>query len=431
MRADHLLRYVVFVAMLALIGVFVRPPNVLAGGGGNGGGGWSAPQANGAYILNVKNGQIIPAGANNSTSDGPQSAWSPDSRLLALAVFPDPNGGGGGLQVVSVQGGSKRQVVPPDGSMISNLQWSPDGSQLSFVWTGGVGAPQSGPSLKIWSVSDGSVRTIVPSDVMFAAWVPDGSGITVAIAPPSDDGSYSNARIATLDPVTGAEKSRMLSGKAVVCQRGMAWSPDARYLAYGGNGFHEGCLQDVSLGLWAWDQAARTNKLLFDGTADVPVWMVDGRVLDAVATPGGPTGLGKISLISFAPDESGKQTIAPQIPSFDYDNVAFETENGVVMYRDQSCDRSAAWVVMPGAQPRNATAPVQYAYLPALSPDGSQVAFSSPSAQGAYLATAPVAGGSTNMLLTGGAMLVPGSFSPDGAWLSFSVLSEWPPLCIP
>jgi Tol biopolymer transport system component len=392
--------------------------------------GVSAPQSTGAYVLNLETGQIIPAGPINSPSEAPESAWSPDSTLLALAHLPDANGAGGGLQVAGTVDGSTRQVA--SGGSASRLRWSPDGSQLAFIWSDAPGAPQpSLPSLKIWSMSNGSVRTLVPSGATLVDWVPDGSGITVAIIPAGDGGDYSNARIVTLDPQTGNEISTVLKGDTVVCQIGMAWSSDSRYLAYGGSGFHQGCLPDVSLGLWAWNRSSGMTAHLFDGTAAAPVWMADGRALDAVAQTGGPAGRGQISLIAFAPDGSGQQTVVSPLPTFGLDSVQFETASNVVMYRDQGCDRSSAWVVTPGAQPRNATSPVNVAYRPTLSPDGSTIGFSSSGSQGAYLGLSPVAGGPMSMPLTGGAMLVPGQFSPDGAWIEFSILSEWPLLCIP
>ncbi|HTE85079.1 MAG TPA: hypothetical protein VK821_10115, partial [Dehalococcoidia bacterium] len=138
-----------------------------------------------------------------------------------------------------------------------------------------------------------------------------------------------NARIVTLDAQTGDERNTILSGPVAQCQLGMAWSPDGRYLAYGGLGFHQGCIEGVRLGLWSWEASTGMTRQLFDGTSSAPLWMADGTVLAEVAARGGPTGLLPISLASFQPDGSAERVLADTIPNmFPPPSPLFQTAKG-------------------------------------------------------------------------------------------------------
>ena len=322
-----------------------------AGAGQQSDQGAPAPQAPGTYALNLQSGAIVNAGPLSEFNSPVLVAWSPDGTKLAVAAAADAHGGRGGVQIVNVASGAITMVASSNQGVADELVWSADSSRLALVFTSQIGSLGAGPTgLYLWRDRDRTIRNLAPSGVRFAAWTPDNNGITAVSVPRPQDPGGSSARLVTFDTQTGDEKTTILSGPAAQCQIGMAWSPDGRYLAYGGSGFHQGCIEGVRLGLWSWEASTGTTRQLFDGTSSAPQWMADGTVLAEVAARGGPTGLLPISLVSFAPDGSSQRALANPIPNmFPPPNPLFETANGVTMYAIAQCNGAAAWIVDPGS----------------------------------------------------------------------------------
>jgi Tol biopolymer transport system component len=438
MDSSRIIRRTLFVLFVAIVigsAPSARSPRIAQAGGAAqpGNQGALAPQTPGAYVLNLSTGKVVPVGPLGQYGSPVEEAWSPDGRNLAVASAEDAFGGHGGLQVVEIASGAVTPVAASNQGQASNLIWSPDSAQLAFVFQGQVGDLGSTvASLQLWRSQDKTIQSLVPSGARFAAWSPDGSAIAATIVPPGRDPTGSGGRIVTLNPKTGLETQTIVTGPTAECQLGLSWSPNGRYVAYSGHGFHEGCLEGANLGLWTWDAQTSTTRQLYDGTASASQWMADGSVLAEVAAVGGPSGLLPISLVSFAPDGSGQRVLAGPIPNmFPPPNPLFQTANGVAMYGISQCDGAAAWAIESSSrEPHNVTSPTMYAFGAHLSADGRLVAFSGEGSKGAYLALAPVDGGRVTTPLTGDPAIVPGDFSPDSNWLAFSVLSEWPFFCL-
>ena len=278
-------------------------------------GGMPSPQSAGMYALDLSSGQVQPIGPLRQ-GVAAETAWSPDSTRVAVASNSASGDTIGGLQIVDLRSGATKPIASAEQGEASELRWSPDGSQLAFVFRSRVGEfGEGGASLQIWRSSDGTLFSPVRSGARLLAWKPDGSALAVAIGTGAEDPGLASSRIVTVDAKTGQVKDTVLSGPATVCQLGIAWSPDGRYLAYGGSGFHEGCIEGVKLGLWSWDSTSGTTSQLFDGTASAPLFMTDGSVLAKVAPVGGPGGLGDISLSAFQPGGSGQRVLAASMPN--------------------------------------------------------------------------------------------------------------------
>ena len=118
-------------------------------------------------------------GARNLTADLPaelvrgEPAWSPDGQWIAFTQSnTNPASRGGGLWVMRVNGGSKRQLTDhPDDGFDSHPSWSPDGQRIVFARDG----------LAIVTVATGDVaRLTLPGVVRAPAWSPDGRHIAFA-----------------------------------------------------------------------------------------------------------------------------------------------------------------------------------------------------------------------------------------------------------
>ena len=374
----------------------------------------AAPQAPGTYILNRQSGAVQPI------DDATQAAWSPDSTRLATAGSSATFGDG--LQIIDAASGSGTVVVPADQGSATNLAWSPDGSQLAFLFQGFGSASAGGPGLYLVNADGSGMRQIAASSLVTFVWTPDGTGITVVELLPAEGGQLGE-QIVTIDPTTNNVLTTIFSSPSDTCQVFLAWSPDGRYLAYGGIGFHQGCGDGSTLGLYAWDSTSAMTQRLFSGAADAPLWL-DGSVVDEVAPLTGAPGPLPIALMSFLPDGSGSTTLADQIPnSFPAPQPPFQVANGEIMYTASGCDSSAAFIIDPGSAPRQLSAPSIYAYRPNLSPDGAAVAWVAAASDGSDLVLAPADGSPTQMLLTGAPGMSILGWSPDGNALAFSITS--------
>lgn len=409
--------------MLAAISVVSRTGNAGAALGPLIAGGPAGPPTPGLYAYSLTTGAIRSITALNALNDVPLYAWSPDSKKMAVAPN-DADTGGGGIQVIDVASGNATVVLAPADGQANSLRWSPDGSQLAFIFSASIASgSQVSSALRIWSVASSSLRTLVPNLASLPVWTPDGKGITIAIGDSSQDPNSSNARIVTLDAASGSTTQTILTTPVAICQVGLAWSPDESYLAYGGTGFHQGCLPG-KLGLFTWNAATGTTTQLFDGTAEAPIWLPDGTVLDEVASLGGQTGLLSISLRSFRPDGSSQQTLASDIPNdFPPANPPFQAAGGEIMYATASCSGADVTVIDPGStQPRRLSAGSMYAIGAHLSPDGRTVAWTAAGSDANFLALAPVSGAAVPVAFSGSPGVVPGDFSPDGQWIAFGIV---------
>ena len=209
----------------------------------------------GTYLLEVETGRTIRLGLSALV------AWSPDSKVAAVADM-SPGAPMPRLRLVDMPEGSARDIVMSEKGEINLLRWSPDGTRVALTLTRMGREP--GPSLLVADRATATVRQLVRGNIGELTWTPDSTGITAITL---DDGGGS---IVTFDAVSGEVREAVTDAKDASCQRGLAWSPDGSFLAYGGPGLQEGCGDVGNWGVWSWYPATRTARHLFHGAADAP-----------------------------------------------------------------------------------------------------------------------------------------------------------------
>jgi thiol-disulfide isomerase/thioredoxin len=223
---------------------------------------------------------------------GFKSSWSPDGKQLVFGHQEAPYAEeGGGLSIYDLTTGKVKRLVPTG----KDASWAPgDGHSIAYV-DGGYGADE-----QIWIVEPSGENRRKVVDGGFPSWSPDGKTIyfhsreqrkymSVSIdadgAAPAEimDGiwwypafSFDGKRIAYRSGgqlvLADRETGTALQQFQIPGGRGFlgSWSPDGKYVAYGGYGFH-----DVP-GLWIVDVQTGDLRQLSDGFATMPVWSPDG-----------------------------------------------------------------------------------------------------------------------------------------------------------
>ena len=137
-------------------------------------------------------------------------AWSPDSRQMA-AVLTD-----GQVAILPLAGGEVARRLGLANDRFRTAAWSPDGERFAVGTDGG--------RLLVWDV-DGKELVAVQAHtagVAVVSWSADGRRLAT--------GTASNEPVKVWEAATGAEV-RAFAARANVPIRGLAWSPDGRWLA--------------------------------------------------------------------------------------------------------------------------------------------------------------------------------------------------------
>lgn len=377
------------------------------------------PTEPGTYLIEVGTGRLLKLGT------GSLVAWSPDSKLVAVADTR-PDRPDARLRLISVPSGSEKVVELSETGSINLLRWSPDGTRFAFTLSRNGRDP--GPSLSVVTVATATAKQLVKGSVGEIAWTPDSTGIAAIMM---DDIGGS---IVTMDAADGKVTKTVLTGGDATCQRGLAWSPDGTRLAYAGPGLREGCGDAGNWGVWIWDQATGKSRHAFEGPADVPEWLANGDLVVMVREPRSE-GVPPQALLRINPADGDPKPIVEDVPDmFPQPPRLVQVVDSTVLYPVTTCNDGIAYVWTPDqATPVRATADGIYAYRPALAPDGKQLAYVR-LGESSDLVIAPVGTGDPRVLAsatglglqvgTAGAWDAGGDWSPDGKWLAIEVTSE-------
>lgn len=372
----------------------------------------------GTYVVELESGQTMRVGENAL------AAWSPDGTLLALAeLIGEP--AETRLRLLQLSDGTMTAVPLLEPGEVNLLRWSPDGARLALTVTR-LG-PDPGPGLVVVDPATAVARQLVRGSVGEIAWTPDSSAITAITL---DD---AGGAIVTFDAATGEVRDTILELKDAGCQRGLAWSPDGRFLALAGPGLHEGCGDVGNWGVWSWEQATRTARHVFRGAADVPHWLTSGEIVAMVSEPR-EEGLPPLSLLRFAPTRDESHAIARDIPRMSpLPPRLVQVADGSVLFPISTCERAEAHIWIPDQASVTWRTPAGvYAYRPALAPDGRSLAYVQVGEANA-LTILPLDGGAARVPVsstaglqvgTAGPWDAGGDWSPDGRWLVIEVTSE-------
>ena len=189
--------------------------------------------------------------ANGLSAD--HLAFSHDGQWMAYVTYPE------GALVRSRLDGSDRLQLTFAPMLVSNSQWSPDGSQIAFE-----ASLTAGGNRKIYLVSANgdSPRLLVPDargEMVLSGWSPDGQSLLFA----GSDGSGTIWQMYTLNLKTG--KAAGLPGTLGIGDGRL--SPDGRYLAG---------ISTSTGSLILYDMAAGTTRRLAE-VGDYPSWSPDGK----------------------------------------------------------------------------------------------------------------------------------------------------------
>jgi dipeptidyl aminopeptidase/acylaminoacyl peptidase len=371
----------------------------------------------GTYLIDIASGQTVRLGLNALV------AWAPDSRVVAVAdTFvgsATPR-----LRLVDVPDGSEHDIALPEQGEINLMRWSPDGSRVALTVTRMGRDP--GPSLLVVDRATYSVRRLVRGNIGEVAWTPDSTGITTITL---DDGGGS---IVTFDAVSGEVREAVTEAKDASCQRGLAWSPDGAYLAYGGPGLREGCGDVGNWGVWSWHPASRTIRHLFHGAADAPQWLGSSEIVAVVSEPQSET-IPPLSILRMTPDGGQTNVIVRNVPRmFPQPPRMVQIVGDNLLFPISTCDHGEAYVWAAGGREAGRRTPAHvYAYRPALGPDGRTLAYVRLAERNELVIATPGAEarvlGSTGaglQLGTAGSWDAGDDWSPDGRWLAIEVTGE-------
>ncbi|MCY4646925.1 MAG: amidohydrolase family protein [Gammaproteobacteria bacterium] len=339
-------------------------------------------------------------------------ALSPDESTLALDLL-------GRIWVMPAAGGAATALTDPVGDA-RQPAWSPDGSRIAFqaYWDG---------NYHIWSVgADGtSLRqhTRGRFDHREPHWSPDGARLAFS----SDRGGSYDIWVTGMDE---GDPERLTDWPGD--EYGPAFSPDGREVAFAADGDRSGIWLTGSAGLPASTGGSQPRRVTEGdgGQLNAPSWSADGTTLSFNSIGEGRSRLHAVAVSGGEPRTltGEEEDVFPFRASWTADGDLFHTGDGVVRWcrSDGSGRRDVAFsatVTLDRTdyqrRPRDLRAPgpfpVRGIVSPAVSPDGTRVAFSA--LGDLWLHTI---GGDAERLTDDPWVEADPAWSPDGGRLAFA-----------
>jgi hypothetical protein len=230
----------------------------------------------GIYLFNLSNG-----GLELLVEAGVEPVWSPDGNQIAYRGTKNM-----GLWVVEVATGETREVFSVEDTELDDwvnfMTWSPDGNRIAFVKT--FSMLEHGEIWIVDAAGDGQPVNLLPSE-MYAfhiQWTPVGDQILYI----SESGEHlTTGRPLNLWIVDVETGDRQQVTQNITIVGGVpAWSPDGRWIVFGGKNKLEGGGCD----LWLFDSASNEIKrLTHDSVSDLsPFWVGGTRIVYKIKDKG-------------------------------------------------------------------------------------------------------------------------------------------------
>jgi Tol biopolymer transport system component len=346
---------------------------------------------------------VIPATHRQITFSGNVSApaISPDGKFIAYAMGPDS------AQRVVVQdlaGGQPLDVYM--GRYVRAVTWSPDGSELAF----GAGTSPSlfEAALMIVPRLGGTPRRLnAPSRLI--AWSPDGARIASA--------ATTTNSISITAKATG-EMTQIRLGGSFAFVSGLHWDPSGRRLAFTTAGGGE----ESTLWVIGVDGTGQRQVLEQQSIISSPRWSGSGDAIYFVKATQGRTELWKVAVDEDQRTAGGAHPVLAGLPLGGAFTIA---RDGTQLAYTRMAANSNLWLVTIDS--RSTASPARIAQLtsgtlsdthPAISPDGTRVAFSRRTGDKTDIFSVPIDGGPPQQM-TFVANAGSPSWSPDGNKVAF------------
>ncbi len=194
------------------------------------------PVNTGASVINSTSGPYLSTLMPASGGLGVRGlAWSPDGHFLAVSIS---NGPTGSVEVMSAQTGAQAYTLPVTGNYVATaLAWSSDGKYVAaslFNTEPGMQTVPADEQQMIWAWKVSSRQVVFKhtggngtGDPL--AWQPGSDNLTFVTWVPKKGGGMTSS-LGTWDVVA----NKLVKQYPVAAFGSVAWSPDGKYLAYGG-----------------------------------------------------------------------------------------------------------------------------------------------------------------------------------------------------
>ena len=225
---------------------------------------------------------VSPDGARRYrlTKDCVGDFWSPDGRHIAYIARRNRQYDIGRLYVAAADGSQRTYISE---SLFHNLQWSPDGSRLTYVKPVGDDSDDSAFREEIWMVrADGSEPRRLSRDGSGHSWSPDGKLILYSCC--FEDDTQIGGEL-WVEEATGGNR-RMLDRSAIdrpriKCLLPGGWSGDGKRILYS-SVIYEDFPDPASSEIWVTGRDGTGRRKLADG--DMPVWETESGTMVLFST---------------------------------------------------------------------------------------------------------------------------------------------------
>ena len=256
--------------------------------------------------------------------DANDAMWSPDGKNLAFVRLSP--GGQVGLYVLPSGSRTVRRLVADLGScsvpLSGSLSWSPDGSAIAVLGQSGC---KSGREIWRVDVARGKVRRLLkapppPDSLESVAWSPNGRQIAFVESPLTGPGA--------LSVINADGTGQRLIGFGVFDPLSPpSWAPDGDRLVYALG--YQGGRSPVYLYRIIDVRSERGRRLTLPPGSGEPVWSPDGRWLAFGGTKG---------VLLVRPDGEGLRRL---VPSSNAGSLAWSPDSRSIAIEDRAGQRRA------------------------------------------------------------------------------------------